>query len=123
MESLPSESRWSEVSILKGLKNPSAKTYKIVIKNPEVTFLGANDQPDFARVKIIFFPGEKIIELKSLKLYFFAFRNRLLSYERFINVLYEDLYDVYSPVRLKVIAKFRPRGGIESTLIIDSQDR
>jgi 7-cyano-7-deazaguanine reductase len=123
MESVPAESRWSDVSLLKGLKNPSEKTYKILIRNPEVTFLGANNQPDFARVTIVFFPGEKIIELKSLKFYFYAFRNRLLSYERFVNVLYEDLSSVYAPARLKVIAKFRPRGGIESTLVVDSQDR
>src|SRR5690349_8993734 len=108
-----SESRWSDPSILKGLKNPCEKNYKIVIKNPEVTFLGANEQPDFGKVTIIFFPGNKIIELKSLKQYFYAFRNRVLSYERFINVLYDDLIAVYAPTSLKVIARFRPRGGID----------
>ncbi len=123
MSTPSAERHWSDVSILKSLKNPCEKTYKIVIKNPEVTFLGANNQPDFAKVTIIFFPNEKIIELKSLKLYFFDFRNRLLSYERFINVVYDDIVATYNPSRLKIIARFLPRGGIGSTLIVDSINR
>jgi len=93
------------------------------MRNPEVTFLGANNQPDFAKVTLIVIPGEKIIELKSLKFYFFSFRDKVISYERFVNVLFDDVMAVYAPVRLKVIARFRPRGGISSTLVIDSTHR
>ncbi len=118
-----SSSRWSNKSLLKALKNPGDKPYKIIMQNPEVTFLGANNQPDFAKVTLIMVPGEKIIELKSLKYYFFDFRNRVISYERFVNVLCDNLVEIYAPVHLKVVARFRPRGGISSILVADSRKR
>jgi 7-cyano-7-deazaguanine reductase len=114
---------WSNPSILKSLKNPSQKTYVSTMQTSEVTFLGAENQPDFADVHIKFTANEKIIELKSLKLYFFDFRNRLLSYERFINVVFDDLMTVYMPQHLVVTVTCNPRGGIRSKLVADSSKR
>tara|TARA_A100001391_G_scaffold201964_1_gene190350 strand:- start:66 stop:500 length:435 start_codon:yes stop_codon:yes gene_type:complete len=111
---------WSNPSLLKTLPNPSGDGYEINIKNPEVTFIGVKDQPDFATVWIVFYPKDTIIELKSLKKYFQDFRNRLLSYERLINVVYDDLMKVYSPHRLRIEMDFNPRGGLSSKLSIDS---
>jgi len=106
--------------ILKSLPNPSNKTYEIKIKNPELTFLGVYDQPDFASVYILFYPDKKVIELKSLKNYFHQYRNIIISYERLINVIYEDLIKVYEPSRLRLVLDCNPRGGISSRLTQDS---
>ena len=112
--------KWSDNTILKSIPNPSDKGYEIKIKNPEITFLGVRKQPDYATVYITFYPKEKVIELKTLKEYFYQFRMKLLSYERLINVVYDDLIEVYDPARLRVVMEFNPRGGISSKLAIDS---
>ena len=110
----------SDNTILKSIPNPSDKGYEIKIKNPEITFLGVRKQPDYATVYITFYPKEKVIELKTLKEYFYQFRMKLLSYERLINVVYDDLMEVYDPARLRIVMEFNPRGGISSKLAIDS---
>jgi len=115
-----SKKEWSDNSLLKSIQNPSIKAYEIKIKNPEITFLGAYDQPDFASIYITFYPDKKVIELKSLKHYFFQFREKHFSYERLINVIYDDLSEVYKPYRMRVVMVFNPRGGISSRLTIDS---
>ena len=115
-----SNKTWSDNSILKSLKNPSNKSYEIKIKSPEITFLGVKNQPDFAKLFIIFYPNEKIIELKSLKIYLQQFRNTIISYERLINVVYDDLIEKYNAKRLRIVMEFNTRGGISSKLTIDS---
>ena len=45
---------------------------------------------------------------------------KLLSYETLINVVYDDLIEVYDPARLRIVMEFNPRGGISSKLAIDS---
>ena len=71
--------------------------YEIKIKNPEITFLGVRGQPDFANMYVTIYPAGKVIELKSMKEYFYEFRNKVLSYERLINVVFDDLMKVYEP--------------------------
>ncbi len=111
---------WSDPEILTTIVNPTTLGYEVKIKNPEVTFLGVKNQPDYANVFITFYPNEEVIELKSLKIYFQQFRNKIISYERLINVVYDDLMNVYAPNRLRVTMEFNPRGGISSKLTIDS---
>jgi len=111
---------WSDASILKAIGNPSGDGYEIKIKCPEVTFLGVRKQPDFASVYITFYPKDKVVELKSLKEYFYQFRMKLLSYERLINVIYDDMIKIYDPHRLRIAISCNPRGGISSKLTIDS---
>jgi 7-cyano-7-deazaguanine reductase len=106
--------------ILKGIPNPSREAYEIKTKIPELTFEGVRGQPDFAKLYITFYPGEKVIELKSLKEYFFAFRSQVFSYERIINVIYDDMMSVYNPMRLRLVLECNPRGGISSKLTVDS---
>ncbi len=112
--------KWSEPSVLKSIPNPTKQAYEIKIRNPEITFEGVKGQPDFASAYITFYPNEKVIELKSLKQYFFQFRGKILSYERLINVVYDDLTEVYDPARLRIVMVFNARGGISSKLTIDS---
>ena len=106
--------------ILKSISNPSEDAYEIKMKIPELTFEGVRGQPDFAKLYITFYPGSKVIELKSLKEYFFAFRSQIYSYERIINVIYDDMMAAYEPVRLRLVMTCNPRGGISSKLTVDS---
>ena len=117
---MSSNKKWSEPEMLKSIPNPTHQAYEIKIKNPEITFEGVKGQPDFASAYITFYPNDKVIELKSLKHYFFQFRRKILSYERLINVVYDDLTQVYDPARLRVVMIFNARGGISSKLTIDS---
>ena len=106
--------------ILQAIPNPSREAYEIKTKVPELTFEGVRGQPDFAKLYITFYPGPNIIELKSLKEYFFAFRSQIFSYERIINVIYDDMMSVYEPSRLRLVLECNPRGGISSKLTVDS---
>ena len=109
--------------ILKKIENPASEPYEIEVDAPEFTFYGAKNQPDYASITITMIPGESVIELKSFKLYLQQYRNQIASYERMINVIYDDLIQVYKPKRLLIEMKFRPRGGITSKLSIDSFER
>lgn len=107
-------------SILVAIPNPTKEAYEIKIKIPEFTFLGVKEQPDFATMFLTFYPKKKIIELKSLKEYSFHLRNITVSYERLINIIYDQLMEVYEPDRLRIMMICNPRGGISSKLTIDS---
>ena len=111
---------WSDRTILKTIPNPSKLGYEIQHESPEVTFLGVQNQPDFATVRITFYPGKSVIELKSLKLYFQQFRDKVISYERLANVIHDDLMAVYKPERVRLVMFTKPRGGISSWVKIDS---
>jgi 7-cyano-7-deazaguanine reductase len=89
-------------------------------KAPEVTFLGVHDQPDFATLFITMYPQKSVIELKSLKEYLYQWRNVVVSYERFLDVVFVHFMSVYEPTRLRLTLETRPRGGISSRLTIDS---
>ena len=115
-----SKKHWSDITILKSIKNPSDKSYEIKIKAPEITFLGVKNQPDFGRLYIIFYPKDTVIELKSFKLYLQQYRCKIMSYERLINVIYDDLNEKYKPIRIRLVMDFNSRGGISSRLTIDS---
>ena len=93
---------------------------KLKSKFLNLHFLGVSEQPDFATVFLTIYPGEKIIELKSLKLYSFHLRDIVVSYERLINIFYDHLMEVYEPERLRISMICNPRGGISAKLAIDS---
>jgi len=107
-------------SLLVSLPNPAKEAYEIKIKVPEFTFLGVQEQPDFATIYMTFYPNKKIIELKALKQYVYQLRNIVVSYERLINIVYNHLHEEYDPARLRLVMNFNPRGGISSKLTIDS---
>ena len=106
--------------IMKRLPNPSKGAYEIKVKIPEMTFLGVQEQPDFATVYLTIYPGKYIIELKSVKKYVYQLRDIVVSYERLINIMYDHLMKVYQPDRLRIVMVCNPRGGISSKLTIDS---
>ena len=112
-----------KASILKKISNPTSEPYEIEIDTPEFTFFGAKNQPDYGTINIEMIPSVKVIELKSFKIYLQQFRNLVLSYERVINVIYDDLVKTYKPNRLIITIEFNRRGGILSRLTIDSFER
>jgi 7-cyano-7-deazaguanine reductase len=109
-----------DASILRSIPNPTNEAYEIKIKIPEFTFLGVKEQPDFAVLYLTFYPGKKVIELRSLKRYVYQLRDIVVSYERLVNIFYNDLMKVYEPERLRLVLVCNPRGGISSKLTIDS---
>mgnify|MGYP001608016953 FL=1 len=69
-------------------------------------------QPDFAKMEVVYVPNVKMVESKSLKLYFFSFRNTGEFHEDVCNRIANDLFDVMQPKFLRVFGNFATRGGI-----------
>lgn len=113
-------SYWSKQHLLHRLPNPTSDAYEQKIHIPELTFVGTGNQPDFGEVLLTLYPNEWTVELKSLKIYKDAFRDSIVSYERLANVMFDDLIAIYAPIRLRLMMRLRPRGGIASCLTIDS---
>ncbi len=72
--------------------------------------------PDFATIRISYVPAEQCVELKSLKLYLWSFRNDGIFYERAVNRILDDLAAKVAPVRMEVVGDFNTRGGIKSVI-------
>lgn len=70
--------------------------------------------PDFGTLTIRYIPHDKLVELKSLKLYLNSFRNVGILQEHVVNRIKEDLAKLLGPVSLTVSAEFRPRGGLST---------
>ena len=69
-------------------------------------------QPDYARLNIKYIPGDKIIELKSLKFYLTSYRMVEIFYEEATNKILDDLVDTVEPKRMEIVADWNVRGGI-----------
>ncbi len=72
--------------------------------------------PDFATIHIRYVPAAKCVELKSLKLYLWSFRNDGIFYERAVNRILDDLAAVVEPKAMEVVGDFAVRGGIKSII-------
>ena len=70
--------------------------------------------PDFAYLTLSYVPRRKLIELKSLKYYLYAFRNVKIYNEHAINKILEDLAKVLKPYEITVMGEFTSRGGIKN---------
>jgi 7-cyano-7-deazaguanine reductase len=78
-------------------------------------------QPDFATITITYVPDRLCIEMKSLKLYFFSYRNQGVFYEAATNAILDDLVAVLQPRRMKVVGQFAIRGGTAATVTVEHQ--
>jgi 7-cyano-7-deazaguanine reductase len=72
--------------------------------------------PDFGTITITYVPNRRCIELKSLKLYLWSFRNDGIFYERAVNVILDDLVSAAKPRTMTVVGDFNVRGGIKSVI-------
>ena len=87
--------------------------YWVQFNCPEFTSLcPITGQPDFAEIKILYIPGERMVESKSLKLYLFSFRNHGDFHEDCVNKIMKDLVRLMEPKYIEVVGLFTPRGGI-----------
>src|SRR5215204_4353713 len=73
-------------------------------------------QPDFATFTITYVPGPKIVELKSLKLYLWSFRDEGHVHEDVTNMVLKDLVAALDPREMRIDAQFNVRGGIATTV-------
>ena len=105
-------------SILDTFDNPRpGREYEIEFEFPEFTSLcPVTGQPDFATLTITYVPDRLCVEMKSLKLYFFSFRNKGIFYEAVTNQILDDLVAVLRPIRMTVIGAFAVRGGTAGTI-------
>ena len=93
------------------------RDYQIEMECPEFTCLcPKTGQPDFADLEINYVPDKMCIELKSLKLYLWSFRNEGAFHEKVINNILDDLVKVSSPRWMEVVGVFNVRGGIRTTV-------
>jgi len=72
--------------------------------------------PDFATIRITYVPARRCVELKSLKLYLWSFRNDGIFYERAVNQILDDLVAAVEPQWIEVTGDFNVRGGIKSVV-------
>ncbi len=100
-------------TILDTFANPRpGRDYEIKFVFPEFTSMcPVTGQPDFATITLIYTPDQKCVEMKSLKLYYLAFRNKGIFYEGVANTILDDLVAALKPTRMTVIADFNARGG------------
>jgi len=99
------------------------RIYWITFKTSEFTSLcPITGQPDFATITIEYIPDQLCVESKSLKLYLFSFRQIGTFYEEIVNRVYTDLFEQLQPRRLVVNGDFTARGGITSSVKIDSAE-
>ena len=108
-------------SILEVFANPRPlRDYQIQFVFPEFTSVcPVTGQPDFATITIRYVPDQWCVEMKSLKLYFFAYRNKGIFYEAVTNTILDDLVDALKPRKMTVIGEFAVRGGTAGTITVE----
>jgi 7-cyano-7-deazaguanine reductase len=105
-------------TILDSFDNPRpGRDYEIRFEFPEFTSMcPVTGQPDFATLTITYTPDRRCVEMKSLKLYFLAFRDKGIFYEGVVNTILDDLVAVLKPRRMTVRGDFAPRGGTRGVI-------
>ena len=93
------------------------RDYEISFECPEFTCLcPRTGQPDFATIRIRYTPDQLCVELKSLKLYLWSFRNEGAFHENVTNQILDDLVRAVKPRRMTVVGDFLVRGGIHTVV-------
>jgi len=104
--------------------NPQpSRDYTVRIDIPEFTCLcPKTGQPDFATIQIEYVPAALCVELKSLKLYMWAFREQGAFHEAVTNEILNDMVKAVAPMFMRVRAEFNVRGGIYTTVVAEHRD-
>ena len=108
---------------LETFPNPEpGRDYEIQMTCPEFTCLcPRTGQPDFATFTLTYVPDRLCIELKSLKLYLWSFRNEGHFHEAVTNRILDDLVKACRPRFMKLVADFYVRGGIHTVINVTHQ--
>jgi 7-cyano-7-deazaguanine reductase len=103
---------------LETFPNPKpGRDYEISFECPEFTCLcPMTGQPDFATIRIRYVPDELCVELKSLKLYLWSYRDEGQFHEAVTNRILDDLVAAISPKEMTVVGDFNVRGGIHTVV-------
>jgi 7-cyano-7-deazaguanine reductase len=110
---------------LETFPNPAPKRdFLIHMEIPEFTCLcPKTGQPDFATLYLDYIPDTKCVELKSLKLYIWSYRNEGAFHEAVTNRILDDLVAAVSPRHMRLTAKFWVRGGVFTTIIAEHRQK
>ena len=110
---------------LETFPNPApGRDYAIHMKIPEFTCLcPKTGQPDFATLFLDYVPDKTCVELKSLKLYIWSFRNEGKFHEAVTNEILGDLVKAISPRFMRLKAEFYVRGGIFTTVVAEHRKK
>ena len=100
-------------TILDTFANPKPdRDYQVQFIFPEFTSMcPVTGQPDFATISVTYVPDKLCVEMKSLKLYYFSYRNKGIFYESVVNTILDDLVAVLKPRSMTVVGDFAVRGG------------
>ncbi|MDO8644695.1 MAG: preQ(1) synthase [bacterium] len=103
---------------LETFSNPRpGRDYEIAMDCPEFTCLcPKTGQPDFATIRIRYIPNKLCVELKSLKLYLWSYRNEGGFHEDLTNKILDDLVKACAPKWMEVVGDFNVRGGITTVV-------
>ncbi len=106
---------------LESFPNPHPeRDYRIEFSCPEFTCLcPRTGQPDFATIRIAYTPDRLCVELKSLKLYLWSFRDQGTFHEAVTNRILADLVAAVAPRWLSVVGDFNVRGGIHTIVTVE----
>lgn len=95
------------------------RDYLVSFECPEFTCLcPRTGQPDFATIRIRYVPDQLCVELKSLKLYFWSYRNEGAFHEAVTNRIMDDIVKVTKPRFIEVVGDFLVRGGIHTVVTV-----
>ncbi len=110
---------------LETFPNPRTdRDYVISFDCPEFTCIcPKTGQPDFATIKIRYVPGDLCVELKSLKLYLWSYRDEGAFHEAVTNQITDDLVDACQPRFIEVVGDFYVRGGIHTVVTVQRGDK
>jgi len=93
------------------------RDYEINMECPEFTCVcPRTGQPDFATIRINYVPDKLCVELKSLKLYLWSYRDEGAFHEAVVNKILDDLVGTCRPRKMTVVGDFNIRGGIHTTV-------
>ena len=106
---------------LETFDNPQPdRDYTIRIDMPEFTCLcPKTGQPDFATLNLEYVPDKSCIELKSLKMYIWSYRDEGAFHEAVTNRILQDMVDACAPRFMRLTAEFNVRGGIYTTVVAE----
>jgi 7-cyano-7-deazaguanine reductase len=123
----PTDVKYGERVIEEGnlitFPNPRpGRRFDIDITLPEFTckcpFSG---YPDFATIVVHYVPDQKVVELKTIKLYINRYRDRYISHEESINQILDDLVEACDPLEMTIKGDFLPRGNVHTVITVKHQ--
>lgn len=110
---------------LEAFDNPYVnRDYQIHMEIPEFTCLcPKTGQPDFAKLILDYIPDKKCVELKSLKLYIWSYRDQGVFHEAVTNKIMDDLVALLKPRYLRLTSRFYVRGGIFTNVSVEHRKK